>query len=177
MAIYFKFKNSNESNDYIQLVNTLIVGTSENRYSIPIEDCDDMPPLLNSDGTIFDVNNELSNLESSKESIFKNINNIYKNAIIKYTTVDPTYFANKKKVDKDDDNYIGHIQNLLIDIPENIIYDNISIVGCYQDLFDDANIDKIIKILHPNGCIIIHDTVPYYYSEYFYSKFIYKKLL
>ena len=130
-----------------------------------------MPPLLNYDGTIYDINNELSNLESSKESIFKNINYIYKNAIIKYTTVDPTYLTNKKKVANDDNNYVGHIQNLLIDIPDNIIYDNISIVGCYQDLFDDANIDKIKKILNPNGYIIIHDTVPYYYSDNFHSTF------
>lgn len=143
---------------------------------MPFEGYEDMPPLLNYDGTIYDINNEFSNLESSKKNIFKNINHIYKNAIIKYTTVDPSYFANNKKIDNDDDNYIGHIQNLLVEIPENIIYDNISIVGCYQDLFNDANIDKIIKILHPNGYIIIHDTVPYYYSEYFYSKFIYKKL-
>jgi len=171
MAIYFKFKNSNESNDDIQVVNTLIVGTAENRHHAPIEGCDDMPSLLNYDGTIYDINNELSNLESGKESIFKNINHIYKNAIIKYTTVDPTYLFDKKKVNKDDSDYVGHIQKLLIDIPDNIMYDSISVVGCYQDLFDNANIDKIKKILNPNGYIIIHDTVPYYYTDNFHSKF------
>jgi len=171
MPIYLKFKTSNESNGNIQIVNTLIVGTSENRHNIPIEGCDDMPHLLNYDGSIYDIDNELSNLETSKENIFININYIYKNAVIKYTTVDPTYLADKKKVANDDNNYVGHIQNLLIDIPDNIIYDNISIVSCYQDLFDDANIDKIRKILNPNGYIIIHDTVPYYYSDYFHSTF------
>ena len=176
MAIYFKFKNSNESNDDIQVVNTLLVGTAENRHHTPIEGCDDMPHLLNYDGTIYDINNELSNLESSKESIFKNINHIYKNALIKYTTVDPTYLFDKKKVNKDDNNYVGHIQNLLIDIPDSIMYDSISVVGCYQDFFDIKNIDKIVKILNPDGYIIIHDSIPYYFSEYFYSKFIYKKL-
>lgn len=171
MASYFKLKNSNKSNGDIQVVNTLLVGTSENRHHAPIEGCDDMPPLLNYDGTIYDINNELSNLESSKESIFKNINYIYKNAIIKYTTVDPTYLSDKKKISKDDSNYAGHIQKLLIDIPDNIMYDSISVIGCYQDFFDIKNIDKIIKILNPDGYIIIHDTVPYYYSEYFNSIF------
>ena len=58
MAIYFKFKNSNESNDDIQVVNTLLVGTAENRHHAPIEGCDDMPPLLNYDGTIYDMNTQ-----------------------------------------------------------------------------------------------------------------------
>ena len=176
MAIYFKFKNSNKSNDNIQVVNTLIVGTAENRHHAPIEGCDDMPPLLNYDGTIYDINNELSDLENRKESIFKNINHIYKNALIMYTTVDPTYLSDQKKINKDDSNYVGHIQKLIIDIPDNIIYDSISVIGCYQDFFDNKNIDKIVKILNPDGYIIIHDTVPYYYSDYFHLSFIYKKL-
>ena len=170
MAIYFKLQNSSD-NYNISVVNALMIGTAENRLNVPIEDCDDMPDLLNDDGTIYDEASAKSNLEEDKYNIFKNINNIYKNAIIKYTTVDPTYFSNKKRVDNDDNNYTGHIQNLLIDIPDNIIYDNISVVGCYQDLFDDENIDKIKKILNPNGYIIIHDTVPYCYSDYFHSIF------
>ena len=170
MSIYFKLRDSSD-NDNISVVNTLMIGTAENRLNVPIEDCDDMPNLLNDDGTIYDETSAKSNLEYGKYNIFKNINNIYKNAIIKYTTVDPTYFSNKKRVDNDDNNYIGHVQDLLINIPENIIYDNISVVGCYQDFFDNQNIDKIIKILNPDGYIIIHDTVPYRYSDYFYLKF------
>ena len=51
------------------------------------------------------------------------------------------------------------------------MYDNISIVGCFNDFFDDINVDKIIQLMHPDGYLIIHDTVPYHLSDYFKSKF------
>lgn len=42
MPNYFKLRDSND-NDNISVVNTLMVGTAENRLNIPIEACDDMP--------------------------------------------------------------------------------------------------------------------------------------
>ena len=53
MSIYFKLRDSSD-NDNISIVNTLMIGTAENRLRVPVDDCDDMPNLLNDDGTIYD---------------------------------------------------------------------------------------------------------------------------
>jgi hypothetical protein len=170
--LYFKFKESNNATGLFlrnrDIVNTLIVGTAENRVPEPIDE-PDLPDLINADGTIYDHMAQISDFDRSKEFILGNINSAYKNSIIKYSTVCPSY-SNNKRNEYDDSNYINHFQCLLSELDDNM-YDNISIVGCFNDFFDDINVDKIIQLMHSDGYLIIHDTVPYNLSDYFKTKF------
>jgi len=170
MTHYFKLSTSTNNNRNINVINTLFVGTSENRLLIVKSDETDLPDLINSNGMVVDPMTFQSNLEENKKEIFQNIQKLYTNPVIKYSTICPSY-SNNKRTQHDDVNFIKHYQYLLKDLEEKTIYDNISIVGCYKDLFDDINIDKIISIIECDGYLIIHDDVPYIFSDYFYKKF------
>lgn len=170
MSHYFKLSTCMNNNRNINVLNTLIVGTSENRLPNEYDLSDDLPGLIYHDGNVVDPMTEKSDLEKNKKEIFQNIQKIYTNSIIKYSTICPSY-SNNKRTQQDDKNFIKHYQYLLKDLENKTIYNNISIVGCYIDFFDDINIDKIIKIIEYDGYLIIHDNVPYIFSNYFYKKF------
>ena len=170
MTLYFKLSTFINNNHNINVVNTLFVGTTENRLFDETDLPDDLPGLIYDDGRVVDRMTEKSNLEENKKEIFQNIQKLYTNSTIKYSTVCPSY-TNIKRTQYDDINFIKHYQCLLKDLEEKTIYNNISIVGCYRDFFDDINIDKLISIIECDGYLIIHDTIPYIFSDYFYEKF------
>lgn len=171
MPRYFKLSTSINNKRNINVVNTLFVGTAENRLPEETVFPDDLPKLIVSNGIVVDHMTEKSDLEEYKKEIFQNIQQLYTNSIIKYSTVCPSY-SNNKRTQQEDIKYIKHYQCLLKDLEEKTIYNNISIIGCYKNLFDDINIDKIIKIIDCDGYLIIHDTIPYIFSDYFYEKFV-----
>ena len=171
MAQYFKLSTSTNTKRNI-IPNTLFVGTSENRLLIDLKsDCPDLPDLINSNGFLEANMTVESDLEENKKEIFQNIQKLYTNSTIKYSTVCPSY-SNNRRIQQDNINFIKHYQCLLKDLEEKTIYNNISIVGCYIDFFDDVNIDKIIEIIEYDGYLIIHDNIPYILSDYFYKKFV-----
>jgi hypothetical protein len=171
----FKLKN-NDSQFKPTHISIIGIGSAENRMrdNTRDTDCDDIPHLLNSDGTIYDDTMEPSGFENIKNNIFDTIEKIsyQKSNNFSYLTVDPAYTNNSKKLD--DINYRGHVSSLFhnLTIDETKDCNIICIIGCYSDFFDDTNISKIIEILKKNnGYLLICDTVPYKTSYLFNSTF------
>ena len=157
-------------------VSIIGIGSAENRVrdNTMDPDCDDMPDLLNSDGTIYDETNEPSQFEYIKNNIFDTIEKIscQKSNNFSYLTVDPAYTNNSKKLD--DIKYRGHVSSLFhnLTIEKTKDCNIICIIGCYCDFFDNTNVSKIIEILkRNNGYLLICDTVPYETGYLFNSTF------
>lgn len=144
----------------------LFVGTVENRKYLRNDIDDDMPGLINCDGTPYIQDSELSDLENNKTKLFKFFKNLF-NSTFNYCTVDPSY-SNEKKKDQDDTSYLGHYSCLLHELPNelNNTFDSIVITNCYQDFFSEININKLNCLLQNNNTIYIHSKVPYIITKY-----------
>ena len=175
LKIYCRHKHLNKP---IESNQVLFVGTSYNRKTKIIEDpeCIDMPDLINSDGSLYTIEQEImkeSCLDISHKFILEFIKNLI-NKEIRFYTVDPTYEANEKKFGDDPPNYQGHYSMLLNELDENVTnkYAVICIMACYNDFFNLNNIDKINKLLDVNGYLIIYDTIQYDFSSSFNQNFV-----
>ena len=151
-------------------IKVLFVGTAENRWPI-IDDIPELPDLIDHNGNIVDPLYEKSDLERSRSNILHDIKNIYTgDIIIDYMTVDPSY-SQQKKYGKDDDHYLGHLTCLLEDVQISEKFDLVSIIGCYKDLFNDDNINKIKSLLKIDGYLSIHDNIEYKFNNNFKKTF------
>ena len=124
----------------------LFVGTTENRFFIDNDSDDEMPNLINKDGTIFDQNSHPTDLEKHKDYLVSYLHTIV-GSNLNYHTVDPSY-TNNKKQEHDDVRYKGHYSTLLEDLDSKLDnkYDMIVIMNCYKDLFTNENIDKLNRL-------------------------------
>lgn len=171
----YKLRNNNfEFNP--KHVSIIGIGSAENRLrdNTMGSEYDDMPDLLNSDGTIYDETKEPSQFEYSKNIIFDTIEKLsyQKSSKFSYLTVDPAYTNKNNKLD--DINYRGHVSSLFhnLTIEKTKDCNIICIIGCYCDFFDNTNVSKIIEILkRNNGYLLICDTVPYETGYLFNSTF------
>ena len=158
------------------MTRVLFVGTAENRYYNEISydpELNDMPTLINKDGTIVDELNELTEIEKYKSFIFKKLG-LDKNT--KYNTVDPEYSINNKKKEHDTNNYLGHYDCLLEDLDNSLEFkfDYIIITSCYDNLFNQTNIDKLNQLSKYSNRIYILKGVPYTISDYMKNNLFYE---
>lgn len=152
----------------------LFVGTADNRYFIEYDSDDEMPNLINDNGSLFIQNEHPSDLEKNHTEIFNYLYTQLKGTIY-YNTVDPSY-SNNRKQKNDNTTYLGHYSCLLENLDSKLdnMYDLIVITNCYQDLFNTKNIDKIKSLCKSNNKIIIMSDVKYYISDYMKENLNYK---
>nr|QFG74507.1 MAG: hypothetical protein [Megaviridae environmental sample] len=138
----------------------LFVGTSDNRLLVDSEDYNDIPDLLNYDGTICNHQSQLTELEKYKKTLCNFVKNKLNDDFV-YYTVDPEY-SNVKKTE-DSQSYKGHYSCYLSELENSLdnCFDYIVITSCYQDFFCKNNVNRLYRLLKKKKHIGIIDSVPY----------------
>ena len=152
-------------------INVLIIASAENRRMKSQDEDDDIPDLIDENGNI--CNDHTSELDNNKETYFKIISSLFDNDdIIKYTTIDPSFYSDIKIKEFDDPNYLGHLDILLseIDIQKyKKSFDCIFVANAYNDMFNSENILIMNQLLKDNSYLIT--TYPNGYSELILSNY------